>query len=63
MRKAALRIWTLCFLTLVWILLWGTFSVGNIVGGLVVALVIHTAAAAAPGAGRGQRYVRWPCCA
>lgn len=40
MRKAALRIWTLCFLTLVWILLWGTFSVGNIVGGLVVALVI-----------------------
>jgi len=40
MRKAALRIWTLCWLTLVWILLWGTFSVGNIIGGLVVALVI-----------------------
>lgn len=40
MRKATLRIWTLCFLTLVWVLLWGTFSVGNIIGGLVVSLVI-----------------------
>ncbi|MGA9374169.1 MAG: Na+/H+ antiporter subunit E [Mycobacterium sp.] len=40
MRKPILRIWTLCWLTLVWILLWGTFSVGNIVGGLVVALAI-----------------------
>ncbi|WP_304113927.1 Na+/H+ antiporter subunit E [Mycolicibacterium bacteremicum] len=40
MRKITLRIWTLCWLTLVWILLWGTFSAANIVGGLVVALVI-----------------------
>jgi multicomponent Na+:H+ antiporter subunit E len=40
MRKTTLRIWTLCWLTLVWILLWGTFSVGNIVGGLAIALVI-----------------------
>lgn len=40
MRKATLRIWTLCWLTLVWILLWGTFSAANVIGGLVVALVI-----------------------
>ncbi|GAA2536025.1 Na+/H+ antiporter subunit E [Mycolicibacterium diernhoferi] len=40
MRKFALSIWTLCFLTLVWVLLWGTFSAANVVGGLVVALVI-----------------------
>ncbi|MCV7432153.1 Na+/H+ antiporter subunit E [Mycolicibacterium bacteremicum] len=40
MRKITLRIWTLCWLTLVWILLWGTFSAANIIGGLVVALVI-----------------------
>ena len=40
MRKATLRIWTLCWLMLVWILLWGTFSVANIASGLMVALVI-----------------------
>ncbi|CAN7208761.1 Na+/H+ antiporter subunit E [Mycolicibacterium frederiksbergense] len=40
MRKATLRIWTLCWLTLVWILLWGTFSAANILSGLMVALVI-----------------------
>ncbi|MDO0973118.1 Na+/H+ antiporter subunit E [Mycolicibacterium frederiksbergense] len=40
MRKATLRIWTLCWLTLVWILLWGTFSAANIASGLMVALVI-----------------------
>jgi multicomponent Na+:H+ antiporter subunit E len=40
MRKVTLRIWTLCWLTLVWILLWGNISAANIVGGLVVALVI-----------------------
>lgn len=40
MRKISLRIWTLCWLTLVWILLWGTFSAANIVSGLLVALVI-----------------------
>ncbi|MEX7469146.1 Na+/H+ antiporter subunit E [Mycobacterium adipatum] len=40
MRKITLRVWTLCWLTLVWILLWGTFSAANIASGLVVALVI-----------------------
>lgn len=40
MRKVTLRIWTLCWLTLVWILLWGTVSAANVIGGLVVALVI-----------------------
>lgn len=40
MRKVTLRIWSLCWLTLVWILLWGTFSVANIISGLVVALII-----------------------
>ena len=40
MRKITLRIWTLCWLMLVWVLLWGTFSASNIASGLVVALVI-----------------------
>jgi multicomponent Na+:H+ antiporter subunit E len=40
MRRAALRAWVLCWLILVWILLWGTVSAANIVSGLAVALVI-----------------------
>jgi multicomponent Na+:H+ antiporter subunit E len=40
MRRAALRAWVLCWLVLVWILLWGTFSDANILSGLAVALVI-----------------------
>ena len=40
MRRAALRIWTLCWLMLVWILLWGTFSAANIISGLAIALLI-----------------------
>jgi len=40
MRRVALRIWVLCWLILVWILLWGTVSVANIVSGLAIALVI-----------------------
>lgn len=40
MRKLTLRVWILCWLTLVWILLWGTFSAANIASGLMVALVI-----------------------
>jgi multicomponent Na+:H+ antiporter subunit E len=39
-RRAGLRVWVLCWLTLVWILLWGTVSAANIVSGLAVALVI-----------------------
>ncbi|HEX2283236.1 MAG TPA: Na+/H+ antiporter subunit E [Mycobacterium sp.] len=40
MRRAALRAWVLCWLTLVWILLWGSVSAANIVSGLAVALMI-----------------------
>jgi multicomponent Na+:H+ antiporter subunit E len=35
-----LRIWTLVWLTLVWLLLWGTVSVANVLSGVVVALGI-----------------------
>lgn len=40
MRKALLRIWVLCFLILVWMLLWGEASPANAVSGLAIALVI-----------------------
>jgi multicomponent Na+:H+ antiporter subunit E len=40
MRRAVLRGWVLCWLTLVWILLWGTVSAANVVSGLAIALVI-----------------------
>jgi multicomponent Na+:H+ antiporter subunit E len=40
MRRIALRSWVLCWLILVWILLWGTVSAANILSGLAVALVI-----------------------
>lgn len=40
MRRLVLRIWLLCFLTLVWILLWGTMSAANIISGLALALAI-----------------------
>jgi multicomponent Na+:H+ antiporter subunit E len=40
MRHAALRIWILCWLVLVWILLWGSFSAANVLSGLAVALLI-----------------------
>lgn len=40
MRRHMLRIWTLCWLVLVWILLWGTLSAANILSGLAVALLI-----------------------
>ena len=40
-RRIALRAWVLCWLTLVWILLWGTFSAANVLSGLVIALVIN----------------------
>lgn len=40
MRRQLLRLWILCFLALVWILLWGDFSVANVVSGLVLALGI-----------------------
>jgi len=39
-RRVALRAWVLCWLVLVWDLLWGKLSVANIVGGLAVAVLI-----------------------
>jgi multicomponent Na+:H+ antiporter subunit E len=40
MRRIALRAWVLCWLILVWILLWGTLSAANVLSGLAVALLI-----------------------
>jgi multicomponent Na+:H+ antiporter subunit E len=40
MRTTALRITVLTALTAVWVLLWGTYSVANVLSGLVVALAI-----------------------
>jgi multicomponent Na+:H+ antiporter subunit E len=40
MRRVALRAWVLFWLTLVWILLWGTVSAANILSGLAIAVVI-----------------------
>lgn len=39
-RKLILRAWVLCWLTLVWVLLWGDLSAANVLSGLVVALAI-----------------------
>src|ERR1700742_599718 len=40
MRGIALRAWVLCWLMLVWILLWGNVSAANILSGLAIALLI-----------------------
>lgn len=40
MRTIALRVWMVCWLILVWVLLWGTVSAANFLSGLLVALVI-----------------------
>jgi multicomponent Na+:H+ antiporter subunit E len=39
-KRIALRAWVLCWLTLVWMLLWGTVSAANILSGLAIALLI-----------------------
>jgi multicomponent Na+:H+ antiporter subunit E len=39
-RRVALRIAVLCWLTMVWVLLWGQVSVANVLSGLAVALLI-----------------------
>jgi multicomponent Na+:H+ antiporter subunit E len=39
-RRLALRAWVLCWLTFVWILLWGNLSAANILSGLALATVI-----------------------
>ena len=43
MRRVALRLWVLCWLMLVWILLWGTVSAANVISGLAIALIITAA--------------------
>lgn len=40
MRWVLLRAWILCWLMLVWVLLWGSISAANILSGLAVAVVI-----------------------
>jgi multicomponent Na+:H+ antiporter subunit E len=40
MRGVALRVWVLCWLILVWMLLWGTVSAANVISGLAIALMI-----------------------
>ena len=40
MRSRLLRVWVLCWLMLVWVLLWGKASPANIIGGFAVALAI-----------------------
>lgn len=39
-RTVLLRAWVVCWLTLVWVLLWGNVSAANVLGGVAVALVI-----------------------
>ncbi|BBZ26497.1 Na+/H+ antiporter subunit E [Mycolicibacterium madagascariense] len=39
-RRTLLRLGVLCWLTLVWMLLWGNVSAANVLSGLAVALVI-----------------------
>lgn len=40
MRRHVLRVWVLCWLMLVWVLLWGKASPANILAGLAVAALI-----------------------
>lgn len=40
MRRLTLRVWIVCWLVLVWVLLWGNISAANLLSGLAVALVI-----------------------
>jgi len=40
MRGLLLRVWVLCWLMLVWVLLWGSASPANILGGLAVAALV-----------------------
>jgi multicomponent Na+:H+ antiporter subunit E len=39
-RRTTLRAWMLIWLTLIWILLWGSFSAANVISGMAIALVI-----------------------
>ena len=40
MRSRLLRLWVLCWLMLVWVLLWGKATPANIIAGFAVALVV-----------------------
>jgi multicomponent Na+:H+ antiporter subunit E len=40
MRGLLLRAWVLCWLMLVWVLLWGSASPANVLGGLLVAALV-----------------------
>lgn len=40
MRRIVLRVAVICWLALVWVLLWGSFSAANILSGLAIALLI-----------------------
>lgn len=40
MRSRLLRAWVLCWLMLVWVLLWGKVSPANVIGGLAVAAIV-----------------------
>ena len=40
MRRLVLRVAVICWLALVWVLLWGSFSAANILSGLAIALLI-----------------------
>ncbi|MGW0039109.1 Na+/H+ antiporter subunit E [Gordonia sp. NPDC003376] len=39
-REAAVRLWTIGWLTFVWVLLWGTLSWANVIAGVVLAVAI-----------------------
>ncbi|WP_411742414.1 Na+/H+ antiporter subunit E [Rhodococcus sp. IEGM 1330] len=39
-RSVLLRLWTLAWLTAIWVLLWGNVSAANILGGIAVGLLI-----------------------
>jgi len=49
LRRAVPAVW----LVIVWVLLWGTFSWANVLGGLVVGLVVITLFPLPPAPGRG----------
>ncbi|MDL9936992.1 Na+/H+ antiporter subunit E [Gordonia sp. ABSL1-1] len=41
-REVAVRLWTIAWLAFVWVLLWGTLSWANVLGGLLLAAAVLT---------------------
>ncbi|MBY4575783.1 Na+/H+ antiporter subunit E [Gordonia paraffinivorans] len=41
-REIAVRLWTIAWLAFVWVLLWGSLSWANVIGGVVLAIAILT---------------------